>query len=217
MSETVEPHGTPGLLHRSLNEVLNVFASPHDMLGGGGPAAALTAATAAALTAKIARESRTTWIEAGGAVARAETLRIQAQALIDRDAEAYRQASLLLGSDGTGHGSVVAPAAAVIAPQERERRVGEALIYAADLALAIADAASEIAWLAADVARECPPGLRPDALTAVALAEAVAASAARLVEVNRLLQPGDPRVTTAGEVAQSAAQARDHACGVRSA
>ncbi|HEV2059181.1 MAG TPA: cyclodeaminase/cyclohydrolase family protein, partial [Solirubrobacteraceae bacterium] len=59
------------LLSRSLTDVLAALASPHELPGGGGPAAALTAAAAAALTTKVARASRTTWIEAGGAIAHA--------------------------------------------------------------------------------------------------------------------------------------------------
>jgi hypothetical protein len=53
------------------------------------------------------------------------------------------------------------------------------------VALAIADVSSEIAQLAAEVARNCPSSLRPDALTAVALAEAATCAAAQLVEVHR--------------------------------
>src|SRR5436190_1096654 len=87
------------LLSLPLSEVLGMLASPHELAGGGGPAAALAAATAAALTAKVARGSRATWIEAGGAIAHAEALRMQAQALIERDAQAYHEASSALARD----------------------------------------------------------------------------------------------------------------------
>jgi formiminotetrahydrofolate cyclodeaminase len=201
----------PGLLSRPLSEVLTALASQHELAGGGGPAAALTSAAAAALTAKVARGSRSTWIEAGGAIAHAESLRMQAQALIERDAEAYREASsVLLQSERTARQGVAGPALAAraIPLADRERLAGEAMIYAADLSLAIADAASQVAQLAAEVARRCPPSLRPDAQTAVALAEAASCAAARLVEVNRRLPPDDPRRAASCEAAEAAQRAR---------
>lgn len=189
--------------------MLAALASQHELTGGG-PAAALTAAAAAAVTAKVARGSRGTWIEAGGAIAHAESLRMQAQALIERDAQAHRQASsALLRSERTARHGVAGPARA--APADGERLAGEALIHAADLSLAIADAASEIAQLAAQVARCCPSSVRPDALTAVALAEAAACAAARLVEVNRQLPADDPRRAASCEAAQAALRAREQA------
>jgi formiminotetrahydrofolate cyclodeaminase len=202
-----------GLLNRPLADVLNALASPHELPGGGGPAAALAAAAAAALTAKVARGSRTTWIEAGGAIAHAEALRMQAQALIDRDAEAYNEASAVLAHDErSARRGVAKPAGTeVLAGDDRERIVDEALIQAADLALAIADAASEIAQLAAQVARECPKPMRPDALTAVSLAEAAACASAGLVAVNRRLADDDPRRAAAAEAAQAAQGARERA------
>ncbi len=203
----------PGLLDRSLADVLGALASPHELPGGGGPAAALTAAAAAALTAKVARGSRTTWIEAGGAIAHAESLRMQTQALIDRDAAAYHEASAVLAHDErSARRGVAAPAGTAAVPSgDRERILGEALIHAADLALAIAVAASEIALLAADVARQCPKAMRPDALTAVVLAEAAACACARLVAINRKLADDDPRRAAAAEAAQVARAARERA------
>jgi formiminotetrahydrofolate cyclodeaminase len=199
-----------GLLQRPLSEVLNALASPHELPGGGGPAAALAAAAAAALTAKVARGSRASWIEAGGAIAHAEALRMQTQALIDRDALAYHEASAALAHDErSARRGVAAPAGIEMLPErDRERILGEALVQAADLALAIADAASEIAQLAAEVARECPRAMRPDALTAVALAEAAACASAGLVAVNRKLAGDDPRRASASEAAQAAQVAR---------
>ncbi|HWI07290.1 MAG TPA: cyclodeaminase/cyclohydrolase family protein [Solirubrobacteraceae bacterium] len=202
-----------GLLGRPLSEVLAALASQHELADGGGPAAALTAAAAAALTAKVARGSRPTWIEAGGAVAHAESLRMQAQALIERDEQAYRKASsVLLHDERSARRGVAAPALATPAgPADRERIVGEASIRAADLSLAIADAGCQIAGLAGEVARRCPSSLRPDALTAVALAEAAACAAARLVEVDRHLPADDPRRAASSNAAHKARQARERA------
>ncbi len=190
-----------------------MLASPNELAGGGGPAAALAAATAAALTAKVARGSRSTWIEAGGAIAHAEALRMQSQALIERDAQAYHEASSALARDErSARQGVAAPALAAPAlVADRERLLGEALVQTADIALAIADASCEIARLAAEVARRCPKQLKPDALTAVALAEAAACASARLVEVNRKLPADDPRRGAAVEAASGALQARERA------
>ncbi|MFP5361397.1 MAG: cyclodeaminase/cyclohydrolase family protein [Thermoleophilia bacterium] len=202
----------PGLLHRPLSDVLAALASQHDLAGGGGPAAALAAAAAAAVTAKVARGSRATWIEAGGAIAHAESLRMQAQALIDRDVGAYRQAqAVLLESERSARVGVAGPALSAdpSAAADRERRAGEVLAHAADLSLAIADAASEIAQLAARVARCCPSSLRPDALAAVALAEAAASGAAALVEANRRLPPDDRRRAASCAAAEAASRARE--------
>lgn len=193
--------------------MLAALASPHELPGGGGPAAALTAAAAAALTTKVARASRPAWIEAGGAIAHAEALRMQTQALIDRDAAAYHEASAALVHDErSARRGVASPAGTAARPVgDRERILDEALIQAADVALATADAASEIAQLAARVARYCPKAMRPDALTAVALAEAAACASARLVAVNRKLAGDDPRRASAAEAAQAAQDARERA------
>ena len=205
-----------GLLNRPLSAVLGALASQHELAGGGGPAAALTAAAAAALAAKVARASRATWIEAGGAVAHAESLRMQTQALIERDAHAYRTASsALLHDERSARRGVAAPALATppAAPADRERLAEEAMLQAADLSLAIADAACQIATLAAEVARHCPSSLRPDAVTAVALAESAACAAARLVEDNRQLPATDPRRAASSDAAESARQAREQLLG----
>ena len=202
-----------GLLTRPLGDVLGALASQHELVGGGGAAAALAAAVAAALTAKVARASRTSWIEAGGAIAHAEALRIQTQALIDRDAKAYGAASaVLLDGERSARRGVVSAVADDISPQERERLVDEVLTQAADLAIAIADAANEIVALAADVARHCQPTLKPDALMAVALAEAAVNGAARFVDASRVLAAGDQRRERAHELASAAAAVREAAC-----
>lgn len=209
---TVEP--VPGLLSRPLSDVLAALASPHELAGGGGPAAALAAAAAAALTAKVARGSRATWIEAGGAIAHAESLRMQAQALLERDADAFREASsMLMKSERSARQGVAGPAmgGSDADSADLERMTGEAMVHAADLSLAIAEAASQITQLAGQVSRCCPPSLRPDALVAVALAEAAACASARLVEVNRRLADDDPRRAASGAAAEAAQQARERA------
>ncbi len=197
----------PGLLGRPLSEVLGAIASQHELAGGGHPAAAIAAASAAALAAKAARGSRATWIEAGGAIAHAESLRMQAQALVEREAE--EETSALMHDERSARRGVAAPAAEAPSAADRRRLVARAHDQAAELALAIAEVASEIAQLAADVERSCPSSLRPDALTAVALAEGAACAAARLVEINRRLAADDPRREAARAAADAARGARE--------
>ena len=80
---------------------------------------------------------------------------MQTQALIERDAQAYHEASAALARDerSAPPGRGLTRPRRAGAGRDRERLLGEALTHAADLALAIADAACEIAQLAADVAR----------------------------------------------------------------
>jgi formiminotetrahydrofolate cyclodeaminase len=209
----MRPRPAQRLLDRSLADVLAALASPHEIAGGGGPAAALTAAAAAALTAKAARASRGTWIDAGGAIGRAEALRAQTQALIDLDADAYQRAySILLRTEpASAYGGPTGPGAGPLPSDTRERALDDSLKHAADMPLAIAEAASEIAQVAAEVAAAGSRATRPDALAAVALAESAASSAALLVAINRRLGPGDERRVRASEAAQAAADAREWA------
>jgi formiminotetrahydrofolate cyclodeaminase len=211
MAAPTRPRPAPRLLDRSLADVIGALASPHELAGGGGPAAALTAAAAAALTAKAARASRAGWIDAGGAIGRAEALRAQVQALVDLDADAYQRAfSVLMRTEpsSSAYGGPTGPGAEPLASGSRERVLDETLRHAADVPLAIAEAASEIAQVAAEVAAAGSRATRPDALTAVALAEAAASSAALLVDINRRLGPGDERRQRAAEAAQGAVDAR---------
>ena len=218
MAAPTRPQPAPRLLDRTLADVLGALASPHELAGGGGPAAALTAATAAALTAKAARASRATWIDAGGAIGRAEALRAQAQALVDLDADAYQRAfSVLMRTEPSSSpfGGPTGPGAGPLPADARERVLDETLRHAAEVPLAIAEAAAEIAEVAAEVAAAGASVTRPDALTAVALAEAAAASAALLVEINRRVGAGDERRVRAREAARAAREAREWAARLR--
>lgn len=212
MAAPTRPTAASPLMDRPLADVLGAFASPHELAGGGGPAAAMTAAAAAALAAKAARASRATWIDAGGAISRAEALRAQTQALVELDADAFRRAySVLLRTappSSSAHGGPTGPGAYPIPAEVREQALDETLRHAADVPLAIAEAASEITQVAAEVAAAGSSATRPDALVAVALAEAATASAALLVDINRRLGAGDERRVRAREAARLAADAR---------
>ena len=77
-------------------------------------------------------------------------------------------------------------------PEQRDFALGLALLRAAEVPLRIAEAAADVAELAA--ARRRPrasPHLRPDATAAAALAEAATRAATHLVEINLATVPGD--------------------------
>jgi len=167
---------------------------------GAGSAAAVVAAVAAALTAMAARCSRGEWVEAGAAVAQAESLRARAGALAPEDADAL-QAFLALR----------AAAVAEAPPEVRDYRLGVALFHAADVPLAVAEVACDVAVLAAYVARHCNQDVRPDAASAAALAHGAARAAAHLVEVNLATAAGDERVTSARGLVRASGAAADEA------
>jgi formiminotetrahydrofolate cyclodeaminase len=160
-----------------------------------GSAAALVAATAAALVAKAARTSTAVWDGASGAAAQAEALRHRTAPLAQADADAYAAAVERLDEPREPD------------PDRRDFQLGRALDAAAVVPMRIAAAAADIAALAAEVAERGNPNLRPDATGAALLAEAAARTAAHLVEVNLSVGPDDPRVREANGHAEAAAAA----------
>ena len=162
---------------------------------GAGPAAALVTAVSAALAAMAARSSRDTWAEAGAAVAQAEALRARAVTLAREDAEALE--AYLAARNDSGEAR----------PDARDFRLGTALDRAADVPLAIAEAACDAVLLAAEVAARCEGDVRADAASAALLAEGAARAAAHLVEVNLAAGPDDARVARAHELAREATDA----------
>jgi methenyltetrahydrofolate cyclohydrolase len=159
---------------------------------GGGSVAAIVAAFAASLTAMTARFSADHWEDAPGAVAQAETLRARALPLADEDARAYESylTALHLPKE--------------LEPEVRDAAIGEALSRAADVPLAIAQAALDVASLAAELAERGNPNLRGDAATAVLLAEAAVRATANLVEINLATREGDERLESARELVETA-------------
>jgi methenyltetrahydrofolate cyclohydrolase len=152
---------------------------------GGGSAAAAAVVLAAAVVEKVARLSDD-WAEAAGCAAQAAILRRRAAPLVESDAEVYRTALAALAGEG--------PA-------------GHALDRAAAVPLELAGIACDVALLAAEVARLGDPSLRPDAQTAVLLAEAATRAAARLVVENLASGDGE-RGERARHLAETAAAAR---------
>jgi methenyltetrahydrofolate cyclohydrolase len=152
---------------------------------GGGSVAAIVTAFAASLTAMAARFATEQWEDAAGAVAQAETLRARMLPLADEDARAYE--SFLLARRMSEEAR----------PEVRDAAIGDALSHAADVPLAIAEAALDVASLAAELAERGNPNLRGDAATAVLLAEAAVRATANLVEINLATREGDERVERA--------------------
>jgi len=154
-------------------------------LPAAGPLAAVVTSEAAAVVAAVARLSGD---EADAA--QAESLRARSYPLAAADAEAY-----------------VAAAAQLARPAGDDAALGRLLEDAADVLLAIAEAAGDVAELAAAVADRCSAPLRADAVGAAMLAEAAARVAAHLVEINLAVTPLDGRNARARAAVDAAAAA----------
>jgi formiminotetrahydrofolate cyclodeaminase len=184
--KTAEPSGFSS---QTIAE-LCVTVSAETSAPGGGSVAAIVTGFAASLAAMVARFSTDQWEDAPGAVAQAEALRRRVLPLADEDARAYEsflEARRL--SEKVG-------------PEARDAAIGAALSHAADVPLAIAEAALDVASLACELAERGNPNLRGDAATAVLLAEAAARATANLVEINLATREGAERVERAREIVE---------------
>jgi formiminotetrahydrofolate cyclodeaminase len=154
----------PSLLDLTVRELLDAVAARTSAPGGGG-AAALATALAAALTAMAARFSDSP------VAAEADDLRARAAPLADADAAAYGAflAATRLPKDDPSRADAVAAA--------RKDAVG--------VPAEIGRLAASVAELAAGLVRDGNPNLRGDAVAAVHLAAAAADTAAELVAANR--------------------------------
>ncbi len=172
-----------GLLDESASEALTP---------GGGALAALTGALAAGLVEMAARNSPD-WELRGAAVAQAKVLRERLAELAPLNDEVYEQAlaSLQL-PDGVDEGS-------------RRALIGTSLERAAAFPLAIAEAASNVAELAAVVSEDGDPTVRADATAAAMLALGATRAAAHLVEINLGVLEHDERLLRATRLAADAA------------
>lgn len=177
-------------LELTVGEWLDTLAAP-EPAAASGSAAAMTAATAAALIALTARATD----GGGGIAAQALALRGRLVGLAEWDAEAYGASLAALGTS-TGGGD-----------ERRDFALRSALERAAQVPLAIAEAAADVALLAAAAAPVVAPDVEADAQGAAALAAGAAAAAARLVEVNLASGPGDERVRRARAAAAQATTA----------
>jgi formiminotetrahydrofolate cyclodeaminase len=161
---------------------------------GGGSAAALAVAFAAALCAMTAELSVRHLAEAAGLASQARWLLRHAAPLAQADADAY--------------GSVLAArrAAGRSADRERAEQISAALARASEVPLEVAELGEKVAVLAADVADRGNPAVRGDALAAVQLAAAAAQTATALVQINLAGMPDDPRPAQAAQWAAHAAR-----------
>ncbi len=160
----------------------------------GGAAAAISAAMAASLVGMTARCSPD-WEGAGGVLAQVRVVRARLMSLALADSEAYARVLEALRPEGD------------LDADERDIRLGFALGRAAELPLAIAEAASDTVELAAHSAEECVGSVRGDVLAAAVLAESAVRVAVHLVEINLATGEGDRRVLEARAIAAHAAEA----------
>jgi formiminotetrahydrofolate cyclodeaminase len=177
-----------------LAELLDEVSSAEPMPGAG-YCAAVALEMAAGLVAMAARVSRAEWGEARGAAAQATTLRERIAPLAERNVEAYREAVAKLGGAESGG----------------DEDLRDALARAAGVPLDMAEAAVDVAALAAVVAERGDQALRADAVSAAQLAEAAARMAATLVEVNLGTTSSDERVARVRDLAGSARAAAERA------
>ena len=113
--------------------------------------------------------------------------------------------------DTIAYATVLSALRAADGSPQRDFDLGRALIGAAEVPLQIADAAADVAELAALAATEGKGTLRPDAAAAATLAEAAARASAHLVDVNLATVAGDDRSGRVAELAAAAEAARARA------
>ena len=193
---------TRSYLDLPVRDFLGEVASPEAMPGAG-YCAAISLSMAAGLVAMAAGASRGEWAEARGAAAQANTLRERVAPLAQRNVEAYAAAVARLRAAGAEDGDAEAEGGG--------EDLGVLLERAARIPLEIAEAAVDVAALAAVVAERGEQALRADAVAGALLAQGVARTAATLVEVNLGTTESDERVTRAQGFAGAAAAAADRA------
>jgi formiminotetrahydrofolate cyclodeaminase len=187
----------PGLADQPLGRLLGFVAAPDPAPGGGSSAAVAAALSAALLEMSATLEAARERSEVDAEVAeRAHELRAEALELADRDLSSYAP---VLDAQRLPAGS---PA--------RAEALTEALSAASQTPLAIAEAAAEVAELAARVTAVCNLAVRGDALAGVLIAEAAATAATSLVEVNVAGSDG-PDLARARDARRRAQEAREEA------
>jgi formiminotetrahydrofolate cyclodeaminase len=157
---------------------------------GGGSVAAVVGSMAASLAAMTARFSKEQWEDAAGAVAQAEALKARLLPLAEEDARAYENVLLALRMPKE------------VDEEVRDAAIGDALSRATDVPLAIAEAALDVATLAAELAERGNPNLHGDAAAAVFFADAAVRTGANLVEINLATREGDERLERARELVE---------------
>ena len=168
--------------------------SARDSAPAAGSAAAIVAALAAAVVAKAAWRA-----DDMGAAAQALVLvgRLNALAVVDADVFAVALGALRQAKERGEAGEA--------GSESRDFQLGRTLEQAAAVPLAIAEAAADVALLAAEVARSSHDSeLREDARSAAMLAGGAAQAAAHLVSINLASRPKDVAIARAAAAAASA-------------
>jgi methenyltetrahydrofolate cyclohydrolase len=186
-------NSTSEYLDLPLNEFLELVASSGPAPGGGS-VAAVAVALAAGLAGMAARLSADHLADASELADRADASRRRVAPLARADSEAYGQVldayRLPRQPDS----------------ETRMKHLREALSGAADVPLAIAEAGSKVADIAARLVEEGNPNLEGDAMTALLLADAGVRSAAALTEINlSSANVEDDRLGRANELVDKAA------------
>jgi formiminotetrahydrofolate cyclodeaminase len=192
--------GRAGYLDMRVGEFLDELAAAQPEPGGGS-AAALAVALAAALCAMTAELSARHLADAPRLAADSRGLLRRAAPLAQADADAY--AGVLATRRAPGQ-----PAG-----RPREERLSAALARASEVPLEVADLGDRVAALAAAIADRGNPAVRGDALAAARLAAAAAQAAAALVRINLAGTPDDPRPARATRLAARAARLAAQAAG----
>jgi formiminotetrahydrofolate cyclodeaminase len=170
-------------LDNSLEDWLETVAAGSTEVASGA-LCALSASAAAGLIVMSARRSSPRDPALAG---QASVLRSRATGLIMESAEAFDLAAEALAS---------APG---------DLRLGELLVAAARAPMSVAQVAGDVAILGAMAHPELDEAVQPDTFAAVVLAEAAAASALHLVEVNLAIK-GCPEILDAAEEAAKLAR-----------
>jgi formiminotetrahydrofolate cyclodeaminase len=160
---------------------------------GGGAAAAMTVAMAAALAAMAARFATSHLDAATDLCTHAEMLRARVAPLAQADAAAYQRVIEAMRLPGKPNAK---------AAKARNLAIRKTLDHAAEVPLRVAEVGADVAKLAATLAQAGNPNLRGDAATAGQLAAAGARAAATLVAIN--VGAGDPRALRAGRLGDAA-------------
>jgi formiminotetrahydrofolate cyclodeaminase len=183
-----------------LGSFLDEVAAPTPAPGGG-TSAATACALGAALVEMVAR------IELG----RADPAVRPRADLPDRLALLRGQALKLAERELSSYAPVLEAMRLPRDDPDRGDRLGAALARASLAPLAVAEVAAEVAEVGAELAAAAGPTVGGDAVAGVLIAEAAAAAAARLVEINLEARPEAEDLARAMDAKARAASAREAA------
>jgi methenyltetrahydrofolate cyclohydrolase len=194
-----------GFADQSLYELLDSVAAQRSAPGGG-----CSAAWSSAFGAGLVE------MAANFTLARPKYAGVHRRmADVRREAKTLRRRLLELAeADADGYEPVLEAMRMPEKHPQRESKLEAARSKASEVPLATAEAAADVAELAAETARTGNEHLAGDAVTGALLAEGACRAAAQLVEIN-LAGRADPRLAQASEAVRRAAAAREDALRAR--